>query len=68
MMPMMLIFCTVNLVFVSAAMSSAKAATINSSSQIIAVDMIPYSSILCFTIDIFLPGRYVFIILISGSE
>ena len=45
MMPMMLIFCTVNLVFVSAAMSSAKATTINSSSQIIAVDMIPYSSI-----------------------
>ena len=63
MMPMMLIFCTVNLVFVSAAMSSAKATTINSSSQIIVVDMIPYSSI-----DIFLPGRYVFIILISGSE
>ena len=65
---MTLIFCTVNLVFVSAAMSSAKATTINSSSQIIAVDMIPYASILCFTIDIFLLGRYVFIILISGSE
>ena len=48
MMPMMLIFCTVNLVFVSAAMSSARATTINSSSQIIAVDMIPYSSIIIF--------------------
>ena len=36
-------------------MSSAKATTINSSSQIIAVDMIPYSSI-----DIFPSGKVCF--------
>ena len=63
MMPMMLIFCTVNFVLVSAAISSARAATTNSSSHIVAVDIVSYTSI-----DIFLPGRYVFIILISGSE
>ena len=40
-----------------------QAATTNSSSHIVAVDIVSYTSI-----DIFLPGRYVFIILISGSE
>ena len=48
---------------VGAAISSARAATTNSSSHIVAVDIVSYTSI-----DIFLPGRYVFIILISGSE
>ena len=40
MMPMMLIFWTVNLVLVSAAISSVRATTTKNSSQIVAVDMI----------------------------